>query len=212
MPRPGVPDPYRQQARAQGFVSRAVFKLKAIDVKFHLLRPGQRVLDLGCSPGSWLQYLGSRVGAQGKVVGVDLATPKLSIVPPLYFVAGDIQSIDLEALQAVSPAFDLVVSDLAPRTTGVRLVDQQRSLELAQRAWEIAQAVLAPGGHFLVKIFEGPEVNSLVTTLQGAFTTVHRVKPAGSRQESWELYILGLKRRDGHNQAKGNRPPGPSPA
>jgi 23S rRNA (uridine2552-2'-O)-methyltransferase len=118
----------------------------------------------------------------------------------------------LEVLLAVSPAFEVVVSDLAPRTTGVRLVDQQRSLELAQRAWEIAQAVLTPGGHFLVKIFEGPEVNSLVAALRGAFTAVHRVKPPGSRQESRELYLVGLKRRDGHRQAKGARPPEPPAA
>jgi 23S rRNA (uridine2552-2'-O)-methyltransferase len=195
MPRPGVPDAYRRQAQAEGFVSRAVFKLQAMDARFHLFRPGQRVLDLGCHPGSWMQYLASRVGPTGMVVGVDLATPKLALVPPLYFVPGDVQSIDLAEICTHTSAFDAVVSDLAPKTTGVRLVDQQRSLNLACRAWEIAQALLVPGGHFLVKVFSGPDVELLVTPLKKAFSAFHRVKPPGSRQESFELYLLGLGRR-----------------
>jgi 23S rRNA (uridine2552-2'-O)-methyltransferase len=98
----------------------------------------------------------------------------------------------LDAVRAVCPAFNAVVSDLAPATSGVRLVDQQRSLDLARRAWEIARRLLTPGGHFLVKIFEGPDVDTLTTPVKKAFTAFHRVKPPGSRQESWELYLLGL--------------------
>jgi 23S rRNA (uridine2552-2'-O)-methyltransferase len=197
MPRPGVTDAYRRQAQAEGFVSRAIYKLKAIDDKYRLFRQGQRVLDLGCTPGSWLQYIAARVGPEGLVVGVDLEAPKAPLAPPLHFIAGDVLSIDFEVIRAQSPYFEVVVSDLAPRTSGVKGVDQQRSLELALRAWETAQAFLAPGGHFLVKIFEGPDAGSLAAQLKGAFEHCHRLKPAGSRPASKEYYLLGLGRRAG---------------
>ncbi|OGP70152.1 MAG: hypothetical protein A2Z73_02520, partial [Deltaproteobacteria bacterium RBG_13_60_28] len=168
MPRPGVPDSYRTRAQAAGYVARAVYKLKAMDEKYRLLQPGRRVLDLGCSPGSWLQYIASRVGPGGLVVGVDLTPPAIPVAPPLYFIPGDAASLDLDAVTAISPDFDAVVSDLAPKTTGIREVDQQRSLDLARQAWVWAGKLLKPGGHFLVKIFEGPGVEALVRELEAA--------------------------------------------
>ena len=139
MPRPGEPDPFRLQARAEGYLSRAVYKLKGIDRKYRLFRPGLRVLDLGCSPGSWLQYIGEKVGPLGLAVGVDLAPPHVAVAHPLYFVNGDVESLDFRAVTAISPYFDVVVSDMAPKTTGVRQVDQQRSLALAQEALACAK-------------------------------------------------------------------------
>jgi 23S rRNA (uridine2552-2'-O)-methyltransferase len=195
MPRPGVPDPYRTRARAQGFVARAVYKLKEIDEKYGLFKEGQRVLDLGCSPGSWLQYIASRVGPRGLVLGVDLALPAIELAPPLCFMAGAVGSLDFRAVAAISPYFDAVVSDLAPNTTGVRAVDQQRSLELAWQAWGVAQKLLRPGGHFLVKVFEGPDTPALTAALKTAFGQTRVVKPAGSRRPSREIYLLGLNRR-----------------
>jgi 23S rRNA (uridine2552-2'-O)-methyltransferase len=206
MPRPGETDAYRRQARAEGFVSRAVYKLKAIDQKYRLFRRGQRVLDLGCTPGSWLQYIGARVGPEGLVLGVDLEAPRVSLVHPLYFIPGNVLSLDFVAIRAQSPYFDVVVSDLAPKTSGVKGVDQQRSLELAQKAWETAQKFLAPGGHLLVKIFEGPDTGELATQLKQAFRQCHRIKPAGSRPASKEYYLLGLhKRSDTHHEEKGSK-------
>jgi 23S rRNA (uridine2552-2'-O)-methyltransferase len=196
MPRPGVPDPYRTRARAEGFVARAVYKLKEIDQKYRLFREGQRVLDLGCSPGSWLQYIGSRVGPRGLVLGVDLNQVAIELTPPLYFLAGAVESLDSGAVAVFSPYFDVVVSDLAPKTTGLKAVDQQRSLELAWQAWELAQKFLRAGGHFLVKVFEGPDTPALAAALQKAFRRLRKVKPAGSRQTSREIYLLGLHRRD----------------
>lgn len=195
MPRPGVPDSYRAKAQAEGYVARAVYKLKAIDGKYRLLQPGQHVLDLGCSPGSWLQYLASRVGPAGVVVGVDLTPPAIPVAPPVYFVLGDLAGLDLEAVTAISPDFDAVVSDMAPRTTGIREVDQQRSLDLALTAWEWARKLLRPGGHFLVKVFEGPGVEGLVRELETAFRVCRRVKPPGSRAASKEIYLLAMHRR-----------------
>jgi len=195
MPRPGVPDIYRTRARAAGYVSRAVYKLKEIDERHRLFRPGQRVLDLGCSPGSWMQYIAGRVGPRGLVLGVDLTPPAITLAPPLDFLPGDVGSLDLAAIKAVSPDFHAVVSDLAPKTSGVREVDQQRSLDLARRAWEVAGQLLRPGGHFLVKVFAGADLPELTAALEKAFQTVRTVKPAGSRAASKEVYLLGLKRR-----------------
>jgi 23S rRNA (uridine2552-2'-O)-methyltransferase len=192
MPRPGVTDSYRRQAKAEGYLSRAVYKLKAIDEKYRLFQPGYRVLDLGCSPGSWLQYIASRVGPEGLALGVDLERPQVPLVHPLYFIPGDVLSLDLEAIRGKSPYFDVVVSDLAPRTTGVKGVDQQRSLELAQQAWAAARELLSKGGHFLVKIFEGPDTGGFASQLKKAFKHCHRVKPAGSRPASKEYYLLGF--------------------
>jgi 23S rRNA (uridine2552-2'-O)-methyltransferase len=203
MPRPGVPDYYRKRARVEGYVARAIYKLKAVDEKYRLFKAGQRVLDLGCSPGSWLQYIGPRVLPGGLVVGVDLTPPEIELAPPLYFLPGDVESLDLAAIQAISPYFDVVLSDLAPKTTGVREVDQQRSLELAWKAWEWARELLRPGGHFLVKVFEGPDTPNLVAALKAAFRQCHRLKPAGSRPASREIYLLGLDKKDNPAQGQG---------
>jgi 23S rRNA (uridine2552-2'-O)-methyltransferase len=208
MPRPWVPDHHRLKAKAQGFASRAVFKLKAIDDKYGLFKAGQRVLDLGCSPGSWLQYIGSKVGQTGLVVGVDLEAPEIEISHPLYFVRGDVSSIDFDLIGSLCPDFDLIVSDMAPRTTGIRQLDQQRSLELAQRAFHCTQELLKPGGHFLVKVFAGPDTDAFISSLRLSFHQVQRLKPAGSRPASPEMYVLGLKKRAGPGQGKRRRPPG----
>jgi 23S rRNA (uridine2552-2'-O)-methyltransferase len=195
MPRPGLPDYYRSRARAEGYVARAIYKLKEVDEKYHLFQEGQRVLDLGCSPGSWLQYIASRTGPGSLVVGVDLTPVTIAVAPPLYFVQGEVASIDLDTIRALSPVFDVVVSDLAPKTTGLRSVDQQRSLELALLAWEWAQKLLRVGGHFLVKVFEGPDTPSLAAILKKNFSLCRPVKPAGSRPASREIYFVGLRKR-----------------
>jgi 23S rRNA (uridine2552-2'-O)-methyltransferase len=195
MPRPGQPDFYRSRARAEGYVARAVYKLKEVDEKYHLFKKGQRVLDLGCSPGSWLQYIASRTGPGGLVVGVDATPPAIEVVPPLYFVQGEVTSLDLGTVVALSPVFDVVVSDLAPKTTGLRQIDQQRSLELAFQAWEWARQLLREGGHFLVKVFEGPDTPALTAILKRNFSRCRPVKPAGSRPASREIYLLGLGKR-----------------
>ncbi|HZE21023.1 MAG TPA: RlmE family RNA methyltransferase, partial [Desulfobaccales bacterium] len=184
MPRPGQSDFYRSRARAEGYVARAIYKLKEVDDKYHLFKQGQRVLDLGCSPGSWLQYIASRTGPRGLVLGVDVNPPAIKVAPPLYFVPGEITSLDFEAVTAICPAFDVVVSDLAPKTTGQRQVDQQRSLELAFQAWDWARRLLQEGGHFLVKVFEGPDTPALAAVLKKNFALCRPVKPAGSRPAS----------------------------
>jgi 23S rRNA (uridine2552-2'-O)-methyltransferase len=191
------------RARAEGYVARAVYKLKEIDAKYRLFREGDRVLDLGCSPGSWLQYIAARVGPRGLVLGVDANALAIPVAPPLDFLQGEVGSLDLKKIAAVSPVFEAVVSDLAPKTTGVREVDQQRSLDLAWQALELARRFLAPGGHFLVKVFAGPDLESLAAALQQSFRAFKRIKPAGSRAASRELYLLGLNYRGQGSGARG---------
>jgi 23S rRNA (uridine2552-2'-O)-methyltransferase len=197
-----MPDIYRRRAQKEGFASRAVYKLQAMDKRYRLFSAGMQVLDLGCSPGSWLQYVAARVGPKGLVVGVDLNPPEIVLLPPLHFLAMDMLSLDLAAIKALSPSFDVVISDMAPRTTGVREVDQTRSLELAWRAFQLSQEVLKAGGHLLVKLFEGPDTPRLAAQVQESFRQCHRVKPQGSRQASREFYLLGLKKHtgQGHRQ------------
>ena len=127
------------------------------------------------------------------VVGVDANLVGIEVAPPLYFVRGDVTSIDLKTIKAISPVFDVVVSDMAPKTTGMRQVDQQRSLELAFLAWEWATKLLRAGGDFLVKVFEGPDTGDLLAVLKANFRSCRPVKPAGSRPASREIYLLGLK-------------------
>ncbi len=194
------PDYFSRKAQQEQFASRAVYKLAEIDKKYRLFRPGQRLLDLGCAPGSWLQYLSSRVGPTGLVVGVDQQPLKITLGPPVVLLQGDIFTLDLADLRRLAPSYDAVLSDLAPATSGIKDVDHYRSLTLARRAWEIAQELLTGGGHFLVKIFAGPDFADFRRELTSAFHNLIIVKPTASRQESREIYILGTRRSQ--------RPPG----
>jgi 23S rRNA (uridine2552-2'-O)-methyltransferase len=208
------PDYFSRKAHQEQFASRAVYKLAEIDKKYRLFRPGQRLLDLGCAPGSWLQYLSKRVGPTGLVVGVDQQPLKIALPPPVVFIQADIFTVDLEALRRLASEFDGVLSDLAPATSGIKDVDHYRSLTLARRAWEIAQEVLAAGGHFLVKVFAGPDLAAFRQEMTPAFHDLVIVKPHASRQESREVYLLG--RRRGHRppasgQETGGSTSGPGP-
>lgn len=195
------PDYFSRRARQEHYASRAVYKLADLDRKYQLFHPGQRVLDLGCAPGSWLQYLSSKVGPQGLVVGLDQQPLKLALGPPVHFRQADVAALDPRELKTLAPAFDVVVSDLAPATSGIKDVDHQRSLNLARLTWEYAQTLLAEGGHYLVKIFAGPDLPAFVAAVRPFFQQVQLVKPTGSRKDSREIYLLGKKYR---------RPPEPN--
>lgn len=188
-------DYYARRAKTEHYVSRAVYKLQAIDRKYHLFRPGQRVLDLGCSPGSWLQYVGPRVGPRGLVAGIDRQPPAIPITPPLYFIQGDLENLGFALVRVLSTSFDVVLSDLAPSTSGIRDVDHQRSMHLARLSWVWAQEFLCTKGHYLVKVFEGPDFPELVKEVRPRFARTHIVKPTASRRESREIYLLGWQRK-----------------
>lgn len=183
-------DVFFKKAREQGFAARAVFKLEDLDKKLALFRSGDRVLDLGCRPGSWLQYAAKRVGPHGKLVGIDrLAMP--AEIPAARILLSDLYETPDEALVGDLGAFDVVLSDMAPDTTGIKATDQARSAQLFEEALNRAERLLAPGGSFVGKIFQGPDVELLRKRMQGLFSTVRLVKPEASRKISTEVYLAG---------------------
>jgi 23S rRNA (uridine2552-2'-O)-methyltransferase len=181
-------DPYVAEAKAQGWRSRAAFKLMELDDRFHLLGRGKRVVDLGAAPGGWSQVAVARGAAM--VVGVDLLP-----VEPLAgatFVEGDFSNPGMPARLAalIGGEADLVLSDLAPNTTGHAATDHLRILALAGLALDIACAVLAPGGAFVCKLFQGGAERDLLARLQRSFGKVRHAKPPASRKQSSELYVV----------------------
>ena len=183
-------DRFHQKAKREGFLARAVYKLEEIDAKFSLFSPGDRVLDLGCAPGSWLQYARTKVGDRGVLVGLDRAPLRN---PPVgaRIEVGDVMTIDVAQLVGDVGAFDVVLSDMAPDTSGIRSLDQARSEALFERALEIAILVLAPGGNFVGKLFQGPDFKKLTEAVRARFATAKTAKPQSSRQISIEQYVIG---------------------
>lgn len=188
-------DHYARRARKEQWLARSVYKLEEIDRKHRLISSGARLLDLGCSPGSWTQYALKKAGPRGHVVGVDLTVPEGLSAPNFQFVQGDVQELDPARLREEIGPRDLVISDLAPKTTGVKTADAGRSAELVRAALGLARGVLRPGGHFLCKVFEGEEVQDLRRELAQAFRKVRAVRPQAVRKGSREIYLLALNRR-----------------
>ena len=185
-------DPYVAEAKAKGYRSRAAFKLIELDDKFHFLKAGARVLDLGAAPGGWTQVALKRVGGNGQVVGADI----LEIAPisgatllVLDMMAPDAPDTIRNSLGG--PA-DVVMSDMAAATTGHRTTDHIRTTALFEAALDVAEDMLKPGGTFVGKVFQGGAASSLLTRLKQAFREVKHVKPPASRSESVELYLVAL--------------------
>ncbi len=189
-------DHFAERAKGTGFRARSVFKLEEIDLAVGLFQRGDRVLDLGCAPGSWLQYARTKIGDGGRLVGIDRVA--IAGVPGARLLVGDVFTVVPADLVGDLGAFDVVLSDMAPDTTGIRHVDQARSEALFERALELAVATLAPGGRFVGKLFQGPDMKRLVELARTRFATVRTIKPASSRQISIEQYVTaaGFKGRE----------------
>jgi 23S rRNA (uridine2552-2'-O)-methyltransferase len=183
-------DAFFRKARTEGFAARAVYKLEDIDKRVRLFRSGARVLDLGCRPGSWMQYAVKAVGAHGKVIGVDrMALP--APVPGAQVIVADIYTLSDEEILCGLAAYDVVLSDMAPDTTGIRATDQARSANLVEEALGRAERLLAPLGAFVAKVFQSPDVDRLRKRMGERFADVRLLKPEASRQQSTELYLVG---------------------
>ncbi len=186
-------DHYFHRAKRESYRARAVYKLDEIQKKYKIIRPGSRVLDLGAAPGSWIQLAAGIVGPQGLIVGVDIKAIEGGFPDYVVLYQGDIfEETFLETLIAAHGPFDLVLSDMAPSTSGIRSADSARSELLFERAVQVAARVLRPGGHFLGKIFQGSEFHALLLGVKRAFSRVKVVKPSASRKESKEIYILAM--------------------
>lgn len=187
-------DHYFQQAKKQHYLARAIYKLKEVQEKYKILRPGDRVLDLGAAPGSWMQYTCEVVGPKGLVVGVDLKAIEHAFPAHVVAIQRDIFSDDfvVELTQQYAP-FDVVLSDMAPATSGIRVADSARSALLFEEALKLARLTLKARGHFLAKIFQGPEFHDLLSQVKTLFDWVKVVKPDASRKISREIYILAMR-------------------
>jgi 23S rRNA (uridine2552-2'-O)-methyltransferase len=186
-------DAYTRAAKQRGYPARSVFKLEEIDRRVGLLRPGQRILDLGAAPGSWTAYAAQRVGGGGLLVAVDQRA--FTVAAPARILRADAMAqTTLDSLVALAP-FDVVLSDMAPDTTGTAIVDQARSLALFERALEVADAVSRPGSAFVGKLFMSPDFAAAGDAVRGRYLDVRTIRPRSSRASSSEVFLVGQRRR-----------------
>lgn len=181
-------DRFTKAAKDQGFKARSVFKLTEAQRRFRVFKQGQRVVDLGCFPGSWTQYVLQQVGRRGAVVGVDLNEPEMA---GATFIARSVYEVTSEELlEALGGKAHVVLSDMAPATTGIHLTDHVRQMDLVRCAFGIATQILEPGGTFYVKIFDGEEVPEFQKEVRGSFAKIRRLRPEAVRQNSREFFML----------------------
>lgn len=190
-------DRYFKKAKEEGFAARSVFKLEEIDKKHKLFRPGQTVLDLGASPGSWSQFSSQRVGNAGRVLGVDLSPVTVKLNNAI-FIQADLRDLNLEEIfkeHGFQSPFDLVLSDMAPKTTGIRMTDQARSMELCELALDVARRFLKKDGHFVCKLFHSDDFTKLRDEIKKSFLKCEAVKPDSTRKISKEIFLIGISKK-----------------
>lgn len=184
-----MPDYYADRAKREGLAARSIYKLEEIDKRWGLLRRGARVLDLGCAPGSWMQYAAERVGREGVVIGFDLKPIDISLPPQATAHVGDIYKLDFS-----NQSFDVVLSDMAPSTMGDHKIDALRSAALAESALAWAERLLCIGGHVVVKVLEGGDVPAMVNQMRAQYRKVELLRPQATRKASTEIFLVGLGR------------------
>ncbi len=187
-------DRFTREAKKQGYPARSVFKLEEIDRRVRLFKPGMRVLDLGAAPGSWTLYVMQKVGAKGRVFAIDLDPIAVPLPENVTFLQGDALAVDSDVLAKHAP-YDVVLSDMAPRTTGNRLGDQTRSFELFMGALAVAEKLLAKGGAFVGKIFMGEDFPEAKKAVKQLFKEERAIRPEGTRTQSYELFLIGLGKK-----------------
>lgn len=188
-----VKDHYFNKAKSENFMARSVYKLEEIDEKYRILRPGMLVVDFGYHPGSWVQYTSRIIGDQGRVVGIDVreVNKKLSGVKNVRVYQKDIFDIhDLKQLD-VESQFDVVLSDMAPNTTGIKSLDQDRSLNLVESVFGLLPKFLKPGGNFVIKVFDSQNAQDYLKEQKNLFNEFHFLKPKSTRSISKEFFVIG---------------------
>lgn len=187
-------DHYFKRAKQDNYPARSVYKLQELDKRFGLFKPGMTVLDLGAAPGSWTMWASKKVGPQGRVLGADIQSTDIHFSANTVFMQEDVfnRSEVFEAALAATGPFDIVLSDMAPKTTGHKSTDQARSMGLCEEALAVACVTLVRGGHFVVKVFQGPEEQAYRESMRQLFTRVKTFKPKSSRAESKEMFYVGL--------------------
>jgi 23S rRNA (uridine2552-2'-O)-methyltransferase len=188
-------DHYARQAKKERFPARSVYKLQEIQKKYNVIKKGDSVLDLGCAPGSWLLYAAGLTGNTGRVIGIDLIPVTVSVPSHVKSYIGDILLMDDDFFKSLGSGFNVVISDMAPSTTGNKIVDTTRSFDLCRRALAIAQMTLTTGGSFVCKIFQGEDFNTFNDFVRPVFKNRKIFKPKSSRKASNEIYIIGLQKK-----------------
>jgi 23S rRNA (uridine2552-2'-O)-methyltransferase len=190
-------DKYFLQAKKEGYAARSVYKLQEIDEKFKIFKNGQTILDLGAAPGSWSQFTSTRIGHSGRILGVDLS-PMSVVLPNAVFIQADLRGLALKEIfeeHGFKPPFDIVMSDMAPKTTGIKMTDQARSMELCELALQIAVDFLKPQGIFICKFFQSGAFGALRGEIKKKFERVEALKPDSTRSISKEIFLIGLKKK-----------------
>ncbi len=180
-------DYYTRKSREEGYYARSVYKIKELNKKYKLIKQGDKVLDIGCSPGGWVQAALEVVGKKGYVVGIDLERVKVK-AENFRFIQGDVYDNKIPDDIGV---VDVVLSDIAPKTSGVKELDQERSYDLAKQALKISKKKLKKGGNFLCKIFQGKEYIRFIKEVEKEFKFVRTAKPEASKKGSKEMYVIG---------------------
>lgn len=188
-----VKDHYFNKAKQENYLARSIYKLEEIDEKFKILKPGMLVVDFGYHPGSWIQYTSKIIGDEGRVVGIDIRdlNKKLTGIKNVRVYQKDIFDIqDLKQLD-VDSQFDVVLSDMAPNTTGVKSVDQARSLHLVESVFGLLPKFLKPGGNFVIKVFDSQDAQEYLKNQKNLFKEFHYLKPKSTRSISKEFFVIG---------------------
>jgi 23S rRNA (uridine2552-2'-O)-methyltransferase len=188
-------DHLTQKAKAENYPARSVYKLMEIQKRFRVIKKGGRVLDLGCSPGSWLIYAAKTTGPSGRGVGIDLKPVETNLPDNAVAHTGDIFEMEPTLGEAVGNGYDSVLSDMAPATTGRKDVDSARSFDLCEAALRVACELLAPGGNFVCKIFQGAEFKQFEKDVKSRFAQHKIFKPESCRKSSKEIYIIGIGKK-----------------
>jgi 23S rRNA (uridine2552-2'-O)-methyltransferase len=188
-------DHYTRKAQKERYPARSVYKLQEIQKRFRVIRQGQRVLDLGCSPGSWLLYAAELTGGKGRVDGVDLKPVTVGLPGHVQAHVADIMEMVEDVPPFLADAYDVVISDMAPATTGVKNVDAVRSVVLCEAALIIAKKMLSPGGTFVCKIFQGGDFQNFLEQVKSVFNKTKVHKPQSSRKASREVYIVAAGKK-----------------
>jgi len=186
---------YFKKAKKEKYSARSVYKLEEINNKYQLIKNGFQVLDIGCAPGSWSQYLLKKIG-NGKIVGIDIKKNVQISDKRFTFIHGNIFHIDEKFLNSNQNTFDLITSDAAPNTTGNKFVDSQNSLAIVKKVFQIAQSVLKINGSIIAKVFQGEDLKAFIDGVRKDFLKIVLFKPKSSRKESYELFIIAIKRNE----------------
>lgn len=188
-------DHYTQKAKKDNYPARSVYKLQEIQQKFTLIKKGDKVLDLGCFPGSWLIYAAETTGPKGNVFGIDLNAVEAGLPSNATAFTGDILDLDKGITDSIGKEFNVVLSDMAPATTGMKDVDAMRSFELCSMALNVAMERLLPGGSFVCKIFQGGAFNEFTGLVKSVFNKHKVFKPESCRKQSREIFIIGIGKK-----------------